>query len=165
MISLSGPQDSRLKKDEFVPLLWWDSLTCMKTSLVDCILFSSLISGPFATSFQSSSCVVWHNSAYSHCWQPPDHLHPLWSDVGKQNMEQLDTISQVSCTVAADLFPISYDTFCLHLALRLSPFGPVSSNLQRTSGTARLHVASLCLFGNHLFLCKNPINDKISVIF
>lgn len=78
-------------------------------------------------------------------------------------MEQLDAISQVSCTVTADLFPIAFDTFCLHLAfyiLRLSPFGPVSSNLQRASGTACLHVECLCLFGNHFFCEKTLLIIK-----
>lgn len=73
-------------------------------------------------------------------------------------MEQPDAISQVSCTVTADLFPIAFDTFCL--ALRLSPFGPVSSNLQRASGTDCLHVARLCLFGNHLFCAKTLLIIK-----
>lgn len=155
---------SRLKKDEFVPLLRWDSLTCMRTSLVDCILFCSLVSGPFTTSFLSSSCGVWHNSFslfpfIKTCWQPPDHLHPLWSDFGKQKMEQLDAISQVSCTVTADLFPIAFDTFSAAFVSFWSSFFKPSKSFWHSMPTCGKFVS----FWESPFLCKNTVNYKISV--
>lgn len=154
---------SRLKKDEFVPLLRWDSLTCMRTSLVDCILFCSLVSGPFTTSFLSSSCGVWHNSAYSHCFpslRPVDSHLTIYTlcDQTLANRRWNNWTPSLRSLVQSLL--IYFLLLLTHLALRLSPFGPVSSNLQRASGTACLHVESLCLFGNHLFCAKTLLIIK-----